>query len=61
MMHESLMKLFTFICPPLAVALRVGKFNSLKVLFAFFLTLIFWIPGRENFKQEVLLITIYSI
>lgn len=43
------LKILTIICPPLAVARKVGKLKSFKVLLTIILTLILWIPGKILF------------
>lgn len=45
--------ILTFLCPPLAVSVKEGKFKSLKVCMAVILTLLLWIPGMTEFEGVV--------
>ena len=46
-LKPNTLNLLTFMCPPVAVAMKIGKFKSSKVLLTILLTLLFWIPGTH--------------
>ena len=46
-LKPNTLKLLTFMCPPAAVAMKIGKFKSSKVSLTILLTLLFWIPGTH--------------
>ena len=45
------LRLLIFICPPLAVGVKIGTLKSSKVLLTIILTLLLWIPGKSYLRK----------